>query len=66
MCIRDRYYLEEGDGAKTEKMLAPEWNDGVVTQPLPAYAKVRVYNGEAVIEDLIVSDRSIHEWLNAP
>ena len=62
----DRYYMEEGDGAKTEKMLAPEWNDGVVTQPLPAYAKVRVYSGEAVIEDLIVSDRSIHEWLNAP
>jgi uncharacterized membrane-anchored protein len=60
----DRYYLEEGDGAKTESMLMPQWNDGVLTQqPLPAYAVVRVYQGEAVIEDLIVGDKSIHEWL---
>ncbi len=62
----DRYYLEEGDGAKTESMLMPQWNDGVVSQPLPAFALVRVYEGEAVIEDLIVGDRSIHAWLNEP
>lgn len=59
----DRYYLEEGDGAKTESMLMPQWNEGVVSQPLPAYALVRVYKGQAVIEDLIVGEKSIHEWL---
>lgn len=59
----DRYYLEEGDGAKTESMLMPQWNDGIVSQPLPAYAVVRVYKGQAVIEDLIVGERSIHDWL---
>lgn len=63
----DRFYLEEGDGAKTEKMLQPQWHEGtLVQQPLPAYALVRVYNGEAVIEDLIVGDRSIQDWLKAP
>lgn len=59
----DRFYLEEGDGAKTEELLQPQWNDGQVSQPLPAYVLVRVLNGEAVIEDLIVDERSIHEWL---
>ncbi|MBK8225986.1 MAG: GDYXXLXY domain-containing protein [Flavobacteriales bacterium] len=62
----DRFYLEEGDGAKTEELLQPQWNDGEVTQPLPAYALVRVLNGEAVIEDLIVDERSIHQWLADP
>lgn len=59
----DRFYLEEGDGAKTEDLLQPQWNDGEMVQPLPAYAKVRVLDGRAVIEDLIVDERSIHEWL---
>jgi len=59
----DRYYLEEGDGKKTEDMLLPQWNDGVVSQPLPAHAVVRILNGKAVITDLVVGDKSIHEWL---
>jgi len=59
----DRFYLEEGDGAKTEDMLAPQWDGETLSQPLPAYALVRVYDGQAVIEDLIVGDRSIHDWL---
>lgn len=59
----DRFYLEEGDGAKTEHMLAPQWDGETLSQPLPAYALVRVYDGQAVIEDLIVGDRSIHDWL---
>jgi len=59
----DRFYLEEGDGAKTEDLLQPQWNDGEMAQPLPAYAQVRVLDGRAVIEDLIVDERSIHEWL---
>lgn len=62
----DRFYLEEGDGAKTEELLQPQWNDGEMTQPLPAYALVRVLHGEAVIEDLIVDERSIHQWLADP
>lgn len=59
----DRYYLEEGDGPKTEELLRPQWNDGIPTDTLPAYAVVRVLAGKAVIEDLIVGDRSIHVWL---
>ncbi|MBK7384951.1 MAG: GDYXXLXY domain-containing protein [Flavobacteriales bacterium] len=59
-----RFYLEEGDGATTESMLTPQWENGERTEGLPAYALVRVYQGQAVIEDLIIGDRSIHEWLN--
>jgi uncharacterized membrane-anchored protein len=60
----DRFYLEEGDGPRTEKLLMPQWGDGIVSDPLPAYALVRVLNGQAVIEDLIVDERSIREWLS--
>lgn len=62
----DRFYLEEGDGARTERMLAPQWDEGVRQEPMPAYALVRILNGEAVIEDLVVGERSIHEWLKDP
>lgn len=58
----DRFYLEEGDGHKTESLV---YQPNVETGPeMPAYALVRVYDGEAVIEDLIVGDRPIHEWLD--
>jgi uncharacterized membrane-anchored protein len=60
----DRFYLEEGDGAATEQLLQPVWEVDTVIQPLPAHAVVRVYKGEAVIEDLVVDGRSIHTWLN--
>lgn len=60
----DRFYLEEGDGAATEQLLQPVWEEDTLVQPLPAHAVVRVYKGEAVIEDLIVDGRSIHAWLN--
>ncbi len=60
----DRFYLEEGDGAKTENLV---YQTNVQVGPeMPAYAQVRVYNGDAVIEDLIVGDKSIHVWLNEP
>ncbi|HRH68557.1 MAG TPA: GDYXXLXY domain-containing protein [Flavobacteriales bacterium] len=62
----DRYYLEEGDGPKTEQLMAPQWNGEALQQPLPSYAVVRIHQGEAVIEDLMVGDRSIHEWLKEP
>ena len=60
----DRFYLEEGDGAATEQLLQPVWEADTLIQPLPAHAVVRVYTGEAVIEDLVVDGRSIHTWLN--
>lgn len=59
----DRFYLEEGDGAATEQMLQPAVTDDTPMQPRPAHAVVRVLDGEAVIEDLVVDGRSIHEWL---
>ncbi len=59
----DRFYLEEGDGATTEKLLQPQWNNDTLVQPLPAHAVVRVLHGDAVIEDLVVGGRSIHSWL---
>lgn len=62
----DRYYLEEGDGPKTEELLTPDWSNGTPTTPMPAHAVVHVLNGESVITDLVVGGRSIHEWLKDP
>ncbi len=59
----DRFYLEEGDGATTEQMLQPQWSNDTLVQPLPTHAVVRILKGRAVIEDLVVGGRSIHEWL---
>jgi uncharacterized membrane-anchored protein len=59
----DRYYLQEGDGAATETMLQPQWNEDEVVEPLPACAVVRVLNGKAVVEDLVIGDRPLKEWL---
>ena len=59
----DRFYLEEGDGWRTEELLRPGWENGERVDTLPAYALVRVKEGNAVIEDLVVGGRSIHEWL---
>lgn len=59
----DRYYLEEGDGPRTEHLLMPQWNQDTAAMTLPAYAVVRVLEGRTVITDLVVGDKSIHEWL---
>jgi len=57
----DRFYLEEGSGRRTEELISERVAE---TGPqLPAYALVRVLDGQGVIEDLIVGDRSIKEWL---
>jgi uncharacterized membrane-anchored protein len=57
----DRFYLEEGTGLRTEELINQRnWEMG---PELPAYALVRVLDGQAVIEDLIVGDRPIREWV---
>ena len=58
-----RFDLEEGDGAITEELLQPQWSGDTVQQVLPAHAVVRIRKGEAVIEDLMVGGRSIHDRL---
>lgn len=60
----DRYYLQEGEGPRTEALLAPQWNDDVPADPLPAHAVVRVLNGRAVVEDLVVGGKPLHQWLD--
>lgn len=65
----DRFYMEEGEGGRTEDLLSGRvdpWLIGLndrMGEPLPAHAVVRVLGGDAVIDDLIVGNRSIHEWL---
>jgi uncharacterized membrane-anchored protein len=61
----NRFYLEEGDGARTEDLLRPQWESEGMEQPLPSYALVHVLAGKAVIADLFVGDRPIREWLRA-
>ncbi|MFN3875324.1 MAG: GDYXXLXY domain-containing protein [Flavobacteriales bacterium] len=61
----DRFYLEEGDGAKTERLLTPSWDGTEHAAALPAHAVVRVLRGKAVVEDLMVGGRSIRDWLEA-
>ncbi len=58
----ERFYLQQGKGRPTEELM---WQQSIATESaLPAYALVRILDGNAVIEDLIVGDRSIHDWLN--
>jgi uncharacterized membrane-anchored protein len=59
----DRYYMQEGDGAATEELLQPVWEVDTMIQPLPAHAVVRVLDGKAVVEDLIVDGRPVKSWL---
>jgi uncharacterized membrane-anchored protein len=59
----DRYYLQEGDGPKAEKLLRPQWNNSTWTEALPAHAVVRVLDGEAAVADLIVDGKPLREWL---
>lgn len=61
----DRFWLEEGDGARTEALLRPRWEEGADAEPLPAHALVRVLGGRAVIEDLVVGGHPIRAWLQA-
>lgn len=56
----DRFYLQQGKGRPTEELMRQQAGVG---PELPAYALVRVLEGCGIIEDLIVGDRSIHDWL---
>jgi len=57
----DRFYLQQGKGRPTEVLMWQQ--DAEPEEALPSFALVRVLDGRAVIEDLIVGDRSIQAWL---
>lgn len=59
----DRYYLPEGQGAHAEDLMSPQWTEDHREDPKEAYAVVRVYEGEAVIEDLIIGGRPLRAWM---
>ena len=59
----DRFYMEEGEGARAEALMRPRWQDDVRIEPMEAYVLVRVYKGEAVVEDLVVGGKPIREWM---
>jgi uncharacterized membrane-anchored protein len=57
----DRYYLEQGTGRRTEDLvygLDPEMD---TEEPRAAHAVVRILNGRAAIEDLLVDGRPVRE-----
>lgn len=58
----DRYYLEEGGGRVAEDLV--RWRPDTLGQR-EAYALVRVWKGEAVIEDLIIDGRPVRAWIDA-
>ena len=60
----DRFYLEQGKGARTEDLINQRATQ--MGPELPAYAVVRILEGEGVIEDLVIGDRSIQLWLQEP
>ncbi|HEY9489676.1 MAG TPA: GDYXXLXY domain-containing protein [Chryseosolibacter sp.] len=51
----DRFYLEESKAFQAEKIYRERQNDSTQT----AYAVVRIKNGQAVLEDVLINDRSI-------
>lgn len=59
----DRFYMEEGEGALAEALMRPQWQGDVRIEPLEAYALVRVYKGQAVVEDLVVGGKPIRAWM---
>lgn len=64
----NRYYLQEGDGPRTEVLMRPAFteSDTAAPSPVQAHAVVRVYGGKAQLEDLVIEGRSVQEWLNEP
>jgi uncharacterized membrane-anchored protein len=55
----DRYYLEQGTGRRTEELVyGSTWEE---REAQTAHARVRILNGRAVVEDLLVNGRSVRE-----
>lgn len=59
----DRFYLEEGEGPRTEALLRLQGNGDDTEQPLPAYAVVRIRDGASVVEDLVIGGKSVQQWM---
>lgn len=59
----DRYYLQEGQGRRTEELMMPNRRNETGTGPMESWAVVRVHKGRAVVEDLVVDGRPIKEWV---
>lgn len=62
----DRYYMREGHGPRTEELLMEQWNEDEHLEPLPTHAVVHVYDGRAVVMDLIIGGRSVEAWMKDP
>lgn len=58
----DRFYLQEGQGPRTEQLLRP---NRALAEPedREAWAVVKVRNGRAVVADLVVGGKPIKEWM---
>lgn len=59
----DRFYLEEGEGPRTEALMRLQGTFGNSSHQLPTYATVRILDGASVIEDLVIDGRSVQEWM---
>jgi uncharacterized membrane-anchored protein len=54
----DRYYLEESKAPEAER----RYRESATDEELEAYAKVRIKDGEAVLEEVIVDGIPLREW----
>lgn len=59
----DRYYLQEGQGPRTEELIRMGIQGFPGSEPMEAWAVVRVRNGRAVVADLVVGGKPIGEWM---
>ncbi len=58
----DRYYMEESKALKAETMYAESLSDSTTT----TYAVVKIKDGEAVLEDVMIDGISIKELVGSP
>lgn len=59
----DRFYLEEGEGPRTEALMRLQGTGDGTEQPLPAFAVVRIRNGSSVVEDLVIGGKPVQQWM---
>lgn len=55
----DRFYME-GGGRVAEDLVRWQPDTAMIRE---AYALVRVYHGEAIVQDLIIGNKPIHQWI---